>query len=507
MNNSNRDFLIVILVVLMSWTVFLFWYKYFSHKSQQPITNIIAENTELNYIDDNSHSVAQEDIQPEIKYDLEPSEVKETELQNTEPTQDDIDINIFSGVSYNDLSALKQLYKSNPTSEILNLIIKKLLDNYEFNEAREYLSQVDIFQDNTVSIKDYIYTYINTLSITDPTSVSKFTVFLEQAKNMYLITSDDYSFYMWLIYIWNNNYEQWLQTLSKIVSPQYSTFVSELSWSITTFKNQKWAPEYYKDALVALSCMKNWYFSLANKLSVDALLKDDKYILPYQILAYSNFLTKNWEKAIEYFYELSALDLEQKQKCDFYIWISYYRLWNYEKSISTLNQLISNDTYKSDAYRYLLLNYQKLWDTSKIIQVRQKQLWTYNLKENDFKLFFDIVFYEPFSLNEKFTIFLNYKQMAYDFVTTCYDKFWDKNDTCIYGEVWLNLANWDYTAAKSDLLYLAENYPQANVFKALWDYYKKINEPEKAKDYYIKAASLTTSAAQKMMLESTLIDL
>jgi tetratricopeptide (TPR) repeat protein len=218
-------------------------------------------------------------------------------------------------------------------------------------------------------------------------------------------------------------------------------------------------------------------------------------------------LTKNREKAIEYFYQLSSLDLEQKSKCDFYIWISYYRLWKYEKSISTLNQLISNDVYKSDVFRYLLLNYEKLWDTNKMIQVWQKQLWTYNLRENDFKMFFDFVFYTPFSMDEKFTIFLNYKQMAYDFVTTCYDKFGSKNDTCIYGEVWLDLANWDFVSAKSNLIYLSEKYPQANIFKALWDYYKKINEIWKAKDYYIKAASITNSPAQKMKLESILIDL
>lgn len=97
--------------------------------------------------------------------------------------------------------------------------------------------------------------------------------------------------------------------------------------------------------------------------------------------------------------------------------------------------------------------------------------------------------------------------MAYDFVTTCYDKFGSKNDTCIYGEVWLDLANWDFVSAKSNLIYLSEKYPQANIFKALWDYYKKINEIWKAKDYYIKAASITNSPAQKMKLESILIDL
>jgi hypothetical protein len=65
--------------------------------------------------------------------------------------------------------------------------------------------------------------------------------------------------------------------------------------------------------------MKNGYFSIANKLAVDSILENNKYILPYQVLAYSNFLTNNREKAIENFYELSSLDIENKDKYNFYI--------------------------------------------------------------------------------------------------------------------------------------------------------------------------------------------
>jgi hypothetical protein len=70
---------------------------------------------------------------------------------------------------------------------------------------------------------------------------------------------------------------------------------------------------------MALVAMKNGYFSLANKLSVDSILQNREYILPYQILAYSNFLTNNREKAIESFYELNSLDIENQDKYNFHI--------------------------------------------------------------------------------------------------------------------------------------------------------------------------------------------
>jgi len=65
--------------------------------------------------------------------------------------------------------------------------------------------------------------------------------------------------------------------------------------------------------------MKNGYFSLANKLAVESILQDSEYILPHQILAYSNFLTNNWEKSIENFYQLVKLDPENQDKYNFYI--------------------------------------------------------------------------------------------------------------------------------------------------------------------------------------------
>jgi hypothetical protein len=54
--------------------------------------------------------------------------------------------------------------------------------------------------------------------------------------------------------------------------------------------------------------MKNGYFSLANKLAISSVLQNPEYVLPHQILAYSNFLTNNREKSVENFYDLIELD-------------------------------------------------------------------------------------------------------------------------------------------------------------------------------------------------------
>jgi hypothetical protein len=337
--------------------------------------------------------------------------------------------------------------------------------------------------------------------------MNNFIKFIEQMKTKNLISSDEYLFYRWLQRIWDWEYDIALETMKQISNPNYTEFTNQLESTIKNYKSQKWMPKYYEDALISLLALKNWYFSIANKIAVYTILEDNDYVLPYQVLAYSNFLTKNWDKSISYFYDLSFLDIENKNKYDFYLWISYYWKWEYENSVTTLYQLINDEKYKMDVYRYLLLNYEKLKKDEKMVQIWQKLLWEYELTESDFKYFYDIVFFKPFSQWETSAIYEKYRQISYDMVSICYDKFGYKNDTCIYWEVWFNVINWLRLSVEENLLYLAENYPQADIFQALWDYYKKNNDKDKAKSYYIKAISFSDDSIQKWLMESSLLKL
>jgi hypothetical protein len=216
-------------------------------------------------------------------------------------------------------------------------------------------------------------------------------------------------------------------------------------------------------------------------------------------------LTNNREKSVENFYDLIELDWENQDKYNFYIWAAYYRWWDNQKSILVLSQLLDSPEYKTDAYRYLLLNYQKLEDEQKMVQVRQKLLWQDDLVESDFKSFYDIVFYKPFATDSKYTIYNKYKQLSYDLVSVCYENLWKQNNTCLYGEVWLDVVNESRQDVENSLLYLAENYPQADIFQALWDYYTSQNLDDKAKTYYLQAVSLVDDISQKTIIENKLI--
>lgn len=523
----NKENLLILLVILFSRTTFLFGDAIFSAKSlsikESPKTIAFVENNlqssnnvwndDLihNSADDTSNQISADDTLNQSSniwlQDLE-DHYDKVEAQNNDKwlEQNDLDLKDLPD-SFDSISILENIYKKNNSSDVLKVLIDKLLSDYQFSKAKSYISNIDILNDTIIDAKSYIYTYINTISVTDPNSMSKFMSFIDQIKYKALISSDDYLLYQALSKLWNKDYDWANLLLKQIKSPIYNNFVIQIDDSINKFNTQKWVPTYYKDSLMALVAMKNGYFSLANKLSVDSILQNREYILPYQILAYSNFLTNNREKAIESFYELNSLDIENQDKYNFHIWVSYYRLWNYQKSILTLSQLANTSEYKLDSYRYLLLNYQKLEDEEKMIQLWQKILWQNNLKESDFKTFYDIVFYRPFSTDSKYTIYNKYRQISYDYISMCYEKFGQKNDTCLYWEVWLDVANESRQDVENSLVYLSENYPQASIFQALWDYYKYQKLDDKSKTYYLKAISLSNDISQKNSIEQSLVNI
>lgn len=527
---TKKENLIVLLIVLSARTVFLFADAIFY--SNKNIDTNIDTNTNQNQSDlqiavnldhwsaetqsKSNHPInlpTRETSQNDFNAPLQDSEDNKEETQLNQTIKDNIDnwldsanIKITNIKNYiQDLDLLEKIYQKDENPDVLKLLLQKLLEDYQFDKAKQYIWDINILTDKSVDVKAYIYTYINGLSLTDTNSMSKFMAFVDQIRYKSLIGADDYVFYQWIAKLWDQDYE-WANILfAQVKSPAYQDFVSQIDQSITKFNNQKWVPSYYKDALIALTAMKNGYFSLANKLAVDSALENWDYVLPYQVLAYSNFMTNDRDKAIENFYDLVELDISNQDKYDFYIGASYYRKGDYQESISVLSQLLNTPEYKTDAYRYLLLNYQSLDDEQKMIQIRQKLLGQNDLQESDFKTFYDVVFYKPFSTKSKHIIYNKHQQLSYDFVSMCYENFGQKNDTCLYGEVGLDVVNSSWPQVKDGLIYLAENYPQSHIFQALWDYYSYQDLDEKAKTYYLKAVSLSSDISQKDLIEKKLI--
>jgi hypothetical protein len=86
------------------------------------------------------------------------------------------------------------------------------------------------------------------------------------------------------------------------------------------------------------------------------LLTNEDYILPYQVLAYTNFLTHNREAAKDYFLKLTDFDTSNTSLYKFLIGVCYYRYGDYEQSVVYLTQ-VTDTTLQTDVYRYMILAY------------------------------------------------------------------------------------------------------------------------------------------------------
>lgn len=164
-------------------------------------------------------------------------------------------------------------------------------------------------------------------------------------------------------------------------------------------------------------------------------MQNKTYVLPYQVLAYTNFLTHNRESAKDYFIKLADFDTSNASLYKFLIGISYYWYGDYEQSVIYLSQ-VTDPGLKIDVYRYMLLGYIQAEDTDHMITTRHNLLGETNLLTSDFSLFFDQLFYIPFRTGRPFDLYLDNQQLADLYVGKCSLIFTGSQaDVCTYGEV------------------------------------------------------------------------
>jgi tetratricopeptide (TPR) repeat protein len=166
-----------------------------------------------------------------------------------------------------------------------------------------------------------------------------------------------------------------------------------------------------------------------------ALITNNDYVLPYQVLAYANFLTHNREAAKDYFLKLADFDTSNASLYKFLIGVSYYRYGDYEQSILYLNQ-VTDPKLQTDVYRYMLLGYIQGEDSSNMVRIRQNILGQSDLQSSDFALFFDQMFYIPFRSGKPFALYFDTPQLADLYLGKCSIFFTGSQaDVCTYGEV------------------------------------------------------------------------
>lgn len=470
--------------------------SYDQYKSIQKNTNQTTLNTSTNSlsIEQTWTSISQKLQDVGIsKQDIDNIQLKD--LQKEDPSK-----------NFDDISILQNIYSKTQNTSVLNILLEKLVHNYQFKEAKIYITNFNNWNySKDIDANLYLHILINSISASDPRDLTYFELVLNEIYQQWFLSKDDMSFYLGLLKIRNKDRAWANKIFDTIVSPRYSQFISSYQDTLNNSYFKSDIPSYYKDGLIALAMLKNWYFSISKKIALSISLQNESYILPYQLLAYSHFLTNDRDAAIDYFFKLIDINPAKEENYKFMIWIAYYRNQKYEQSVLYISQ-VKTKIYQTDVYRYLILNYIAWNDTDRLIRIRQSILWQDNLQKSDFYTFFYNFFFLPFKNQEIFAKYNQNPQLATSFLTKCYEVFDSTDDDiCIYGQAWQDIANKNWDAALDKLLYLSDHYPQSYIFHALWDYYLSQNDTQQSKQYYLKAVSMTDSEIEKSIIRQKMM--
>ncbi|MCX6822704.1 MAG: tetratricopeptide repeat protein [candidate division SR1 bacterium] len=409
--------------------------------------------------------------------------------------------------SLQDIRVLESIYEKTSDSKVLVSLIQRLATNYQFVDANKYLQllmkQPGYEKMLDVNVVLYVLLHADTIALQDGKSLDTLVPLITQYRAEGLMTKDDETFYQGLFAVWKQQYGAANNYWANLTTPRYITVAQAFRKAIAEYSGFKNVPAYYQDALVSLTMLKNGYFSIAKRLSLYAVMQNPDYVLPYQVLAYSNFLSNNRDVAAEYFLKLASFDKTNSDNYLFLVGVSYYRQADYEQSLLYLNQ-VTDPQLQTDVYRYELLSYVSMNDMDNAVRIWQKLLGQQDLQATDFQLFFNIFYYQPYVNGQPFTLVHDNGQLATFYRDACARTLSGSNAVCVYGEVGQALSTSTWAGLADKLLYLSSVYHQAPILHVLGDYYFQHKEYDLAKQSYTQALSLAPSSNEQILLKTNL---
>ena len=416
---------------------------------------------------------------------------------------EEIDLNTIE--SEND-EFLQKVFEKTKDNDVMNLIIETYLNEYQFVKAKKFIENLSDEHLNELNPLLNLRVAFNSFPLGSSEIYKNLESSIQNYSSNNKISDEDKNRYLWILALMNQNYDKFFEIAKSFGSEKNKTFAIKIQWYKDQISKQMWMPEYYFDTLVSLELFNQWLFQPAKVLALHSLQQNVNYILPYQVLAYANFLTNSRDTSTEYLKKLVDLDSNNAEKYRFLMWVASYRNEKYEQSVVMLS-MIKDEKLRLDAQRYLINDYLKLDQKNKLIASWNKLLWSENLVASDFYTYFYEAFFHPYSEWKDFQLYAYDTELANKMLRACSTLLQDEEKAvCTYGGIGRNIALWQFDWIEQYLLDLVSEYPQWYLYQALWDYFVQQWDLEKAKLYLLKAVSLTQKTSQRIQIKKLLED-
>ena len=416
---------------------------------------------------------------------------------------DKIDVNALE--SDND-EFLQKVFQETRDTNVMNLIIETYLNEYQFIKAKRFVDNLPQMYRDEIKPSLNLRLSFNSFSLSSKTTNETLVSLIQTYQSKNMISNEDKNWYLWILSLMQRDYDRFFEIANNFTLQNHKSFSDKIQWYKDQTSKQMWMPKYYFDTLVALELFNQWLFQPAKVLALSSLQQNSNYILPYQILAYANFLTNSRDTSIEYLKKLVDLDPNNAEKYRFLMWIAYY--WNekYEQSVVMLS-MIKDDKLRLDTQRYLINDYLQLDQKNKLISSRNKMLWYEDLVSSDFYTYFYETFFHPYSEWNQYQLYAFDTELADKMIRVCAMRLsLDEKVVCKYWNIGKSIALWKFEWLEQALLDLTTEYPQWYLYHALGEYYLKQWDLNKAKAYLIKAVSMAQKRVEinqiKKLLQS-----
>jgi hypothetical protein len=218
-----------------------------------------------------------------------------------------------------DVEFLQKAFATTKNVELITPTLQAMVNVYQFVAARQFIEKLTSVEMQHIDAGLHLQIAFNSFPLSSSSAFSSLQTLVENYLVSNQLTAEQANRYYALLALMQRKYDQFFQLSTQFQNATYKQFANKISTLKTQIAQQPDMPSYYFDALVSVELFQQGFFQSAKILALYAQSKDSKYILPYQVLAYANFLTASREAAIGYLTMLSTLDASAQDTYTFLI--------------------------------------------------------------------------------------------------------------------------------------------------------------------------------------------